>query len=216
MSRISRLLIASAGVLLGGMFVLPLWTIHLIAPQYPEGLGMVIEINTIRGWNPQDLGNINELNHYIGMKTIDPGAVPALRLMPWVVGALVALALIAAAWGRRSLVIAWLAALVAFGAAGMVDFWRWTYSYGHDLDVVHAIIKIPGTVYQPPIIGTKQILNFTATSWPAAGAWCAFAALVAGALAVILARRARPTAPLPVRADTATPPEALVMAGANG
>jgi copper chaperone NosL len=81
-------------------------------------------------------------------------------------------------------------ALVAFGAAGLIDFWRWTYSYGHDLDVAHAIIKIPGTVYQPPILGTKQILNFTATSWPASGAWFAAAAFVVGAAALATARRA--------------------------
>ena len=38
--------------------------------------------------------------------------------------------------------------------------------------------------YQPPLIGTKQLLNFTATSWPALGAVClgvAFALGVAGA-----------------------------------
>lgn len=189
MSRISRILIAIAGVLLGGMFLFPLWSIGLIAPQYPEGLGMRIGIDTISGANPQDLNNINELNHYIGMKVIDPGAIPELRLMPWLVGALIALALAAAVWGKRGLLVTWLVSLTVVGAAGVLDFWRWSYDYGHDIDVAHAIIKIPGAVYQPPVLGTKQILNFTATSWPDVGAWFALAAFVIGVAALVTARR---------------------------
>ena len=32
-----------------------------------------------------------------------------------------------------------------------------------------AIIKIPGMTYQPPLIGSKKLLNFRATSWPHTG-----------------------------------------------
>ena len=60
---------------------------------------------------------------------------------------------------------------------GLVDFWHWEYDYGHRLDFEHAIIKIPGMSYQPPLIGVKQLLNFTAVSWPDVGGWLAFSAL---------------------------------------
>ena len=67
--------------------------------------------------------------------------------------------------------------LFAAGAlAGLADFYRWGYDYGHNLDP-EAIIKIPGMSYQPPLIGTKQLLNFQATSWPASGGWILIAAL---------------------------------------
>ena len=56
------------------------------------------------------------------------------------------------------------------GAVGLWDFWRWEYDYGHNLDMEHAIIIVPGMSYQPPIIGSKQLLNFTATAWPGLGA----------------------------------------------
>jgi len=46
----------------------------------------------------------------------------------------------------------------------------WEYDYGHDLDK-HAPIKVPGMVYQPPLIGTKQLLNMETTSSPAAGSY---------------------------------------------
>jgi len=48
---------------------------------------------------------------------------------------------------------------VLFGIIAMVDFWRWEYDYGHDLDPNAAII-VPGMAYQPPLIGFKQLLNF--------------------------------------------------------
>lgn len=188
MSRTARILIAVAGALLGGMFGFPLWSIHLIAPQYPEGLGMVINVNTISGINPHDIDNINELNHYIGMKVIDPRAIPELHVMPWIVGALIVMALVTALWGKRALLIGWLMGVVALGALGLASFWRWSYDYGHNLDIEHAIIKIPGMVYQPPLLGTKQILNFTATSWPNIGAWLALTAFAVGIAAFFMSR----------------------------
>ena len=189
MSKLARILVATASVLLSGLFVLPIWSIGLVAPQYPEGLGMVIRINTVTGARPTDLANINELNHYIGMKIIDPAAIPELRFMPWIVGALVVLGLVAAFSGRRGLTWTWLSGIGLFAVAGLADFWRWTYDFGHNLDTEHAIIKVPGMVYQPPIIGSKQILNFTATSWPALGTWLAALAVVLGLVALYVTRK---------------------------
>jgi hypothetical protein len=191
-NKLSRILAAVSGFLLAGVFAFPLWRIGLIAPQYPEGLGMVIGIRTVRGAADQDLNNINELNHYIGMKIIDPAAIPELRWFPWIAGALVAGLLIAAAWGRRGFLYAWVAAFAVAAAAGMWDFWRWTWDYGHNLDMEHAIIKVPGAIYQPPIFGTRQILNFTASSWPGIGGWLAFLAFAVAAAAVWTAWRERP------------------------
>ena len=34
------------------------------------------------GLKPNDLNSINGLNHYIGMKAIEPGRIPELRFMP--------------------------------------------------------------------------------------------------------------------------------------
>ena len=72
MKRSSRLAVAGASLLLLAVYVLPLWRIKLIAPQYPEGLGLQIWVNQITGFKPGDLNNINGLNHYIGMRAIEP------------------------------------------------------------------------------------------------------------------------------------------------
>lgn len=191
MSRSSRWLLALAALLLLTTYVAPLWHIALQAPQYPEGLGMYIWSNQITGEKPQDLNSINGLNHYIGMKPIVPESIPELKLMPPLVAGLVVLGLAAAAWGRRAGLVAWTGLFLAGALAGLADFWRWGYDYGHDLNP-EAAIKIPGMSYQPPLIGTKQLLNFRATSLPALGGWMAILSLgIAIALVVHGWRRSR-------------------------
>src|SRR6478672_858171 len=181
----SRLLTAIAAALLLIVYAVPLWRIDLLAPQYPEGLGMLIRVNTITGIAPSDLGNINGLNHYIGMKAIVPEAIPVLHYMPWVLGAIALGGFLVAVWGRRGPLFAWLAAFGVAGVAGLIEFYRWSYDYGHNL-AADAIIKVPGMTYQPPMLGSKQLLNFTATSWPDIGGWIAAAAFLIGLTALVL------------------------------
>jgi len=190
-SRLARLFVLASSLLLLGLYVLPLWTVRLRAPQYPEGLGMHIRINTVEGATEHDLTNINKLNSYIGMKRIDPDSIPELRLMPWIVGGLIVTGLLTAWFGRRRLIYFWTGAFVAIAVAGLVDFWRWEYDYGHNLDMETAIIKIPGMSYQPPLIGSKQLLNFTAVSLPGSGGLLAGAALTLALAASYLAWRNR-------------------------
>ena len=186
-----RRLTALAALLLGAVYLLPLWTVRLVAPQYPEGLGMHIGVSTVSGLKPTDLNNINGLNHYIGMHPIVPESIPELQLMPWVVGLVIAGGLLTALVARRSLLVAWTGGYLAVALAGLVDFWKWEYHYGHDLDFANAIIKIPGMSYQPPLLGSKQLLNFTATSWPAAGGVLAGVSMGLAMAAVVLMLRER-------------------------
>lgn len=184
MKTLHRILMAIGAIALLGLFAFPMWSIWLEAPQYPKGseLGIFIHINKVEGSRPNDLDNINNLNHYIGMKRIEPDSIPELKYMPIVVIALVGLGLLTAALGRRWLVLIWLGLLLGAGALGMYDFWLWEYDYGHNLDP-HAIIKIEGMSYQPPLIGSEQLLNFTAHSYPAIG----FGFIILGSILAALA-----------------------------
>lgn len=169
MTSRARWFIVVAAALMASVYVLPLWRVRLIAPQYPEGLGMLIRVNGVDGIKPNDLNSINNLNHYIGMKTIVPESIPELQYMPWILGALIAGGLLVATWGKRLPLFVYGGALGLVLVAGLYDYWRWGYDYGHNLDLSIAIIKIPGMTYQPPLIGSKKLLNFHATSWPASG-----------------------------------------------
>jgi len=191
MSRRSRILFAVASLLLLTTFVAPLWHIDLKAPQYPEGLGMYIWSNQITGQKPHDLDNINRLNHYIGMKEILPEAIPELRWMPQIIGVLVVTGLLVAGWGRRVGLYVWTSLFLIAALVGLADFWRWNYDYGHNLKP-DAAIKIPGMSYQPPLIGTKQLLNFRTTALPALAGWIAIGVMVTVVvLSVTEWRRAR-------------------------
>lgn len=194
MSKGSRILIAVGAISLALVYVQPLWKISLQAPQYPEGIGMQIWVNDIRGEKPNDLKNINGLNHYIGMKQIHPESIPELRFMPWIIGILLVTGLVVALIGDRRLLYLWAGLFLVVAAAGLVDFYLWEYDYGHNLDPT-AAIKIPGMSYQPPLLGPKQLLNFVATSWPGVGGWAAvFSCGVACLVAIREAVGARRTA----------------------
>lgn len=190
MSKSSRILLLGAALLLALPFVQPLWHIGLKAPQYPEGIGMYIWINQITGEKPQDLDSINGLNHYIGMQAIVPESISELRFMPWLVGALLVIGMVAAASGKRALLYAWTGLFALLSLAGLGDFWRWGYDYGHNLDPT-AAIRIPGMAYQPPLIGSKQMLNFHATSWPATGGMALMLALTIGVILCVREFRQR-------------------------
>lgn len=183
MTRGTRLLLGAASVAVLLAIVLPLWEVRLVAPQYPEGLGLRIMSHTVEGLKPNDVNSINVLNHYIGMRPIEPDAIPELRFMPWILAALAAsLAAIALRGGRR-LLLAWLVVTLVIGAVGIWDFWRWEYAYGHELDIENAAIVVPGMSYQPPLIGRKQLLNFVAAAWPGTGALALGLAWLAAAVA---------------------------------
>lgn len=125
---------------------------------------MYISLSKIEG----DVESINILNHYIGMKAISPESIPELKIMPYVVGGLIALGLLTVFFVRRWLAAAWFLLLLVTAALGLYDFYQWEYDYGHNLDPQAPII-VPGMTYQPPFIGKKTLLNFEAYSYPDIG-----------------------------------------------
>lgn len=213
MTNRSRIALAIASLLLLSVFFLPIWKIDLQAPQYPEGLGLYIEVNTIRGVEKGNLESINGLNHYIGMKEIHPESIPELKIMPWLFAALIVLGLGAAAYGHRWALYTWVGLFTVLALVGLVDFYMWEYDYGHNLDHERAIIKVPGMSYQPPLIGSKKMLNITAVSLPALGGILAFLSLSVGvALAATEMRLRRHKNALSV-AFAATALAGVVLAG---
>lgn len=165
-SKFSRfLLIVTALCLVISIFV-PLWRIELDAPQYPEGLKLTIHANKLGG----QVDIINGLNHYIGMGTLHAENFIEFTVLPYIITFFVLLFLAAAMSAKKKLLYFSFWSFVLFGVIAMVDFWRWEYNYGHNLDPNAAII-VPGMSYQPPLVGFKQLLNFGAFSVPDIGGW---------------------------------------------
>jgi hypothetical protein len=163
-----RIWMIVAALILIGVYFVPVWSISMDAPQYPEGIGMNITVDDIEGKSKNDLNNINGLNHYIGMKEINPDSIPELKIMPFIFGFLIISGIVIALVGDRKWIVYWLGIFVLLAIAGLVDFYIWGYDYGHNLDP-NAPIKVPGMTYQPPLLGSKQLLNINATSQPHIG-----------------------------------------------
>jgi copper chaperone NosL len=188
MKKISRILVLSSCIVLILTYFLPIWSISLDAPQYPEGIGMYVWLYTIDGHHPHDLDNINGLNHYIGMKKIVPESIPELKLMPYIMGFMILLALVAFLINKKWMVWIWVILFILIMIVGLYDYYIWGYDYGHDLNP-KAAIKVPGMSYQPPLIGSKKLLNFTSTSWPAAGGFVIGISILMGMTAIFLDSR---------------------------
>ena len=165
MKSLSKKLMLVAALLPLTLFFTPLWRITLEAPQYPNGITMYIWINQITGDSPATLQNINILNHYVGMQYIVPDSIPELSFFPHIVMGMSLLGLIFALVGNKKLFLTWGIIFVLLGIAGLYDFYLWEYDYGHNLDP-RAPIKVPGMSYQPPVFGSKMLLNFKAISYP--------------------------------------------------
>ena len=162
----------AAVLCLSSLFFLPMWKITLIAPQYPKGIQMNIHINKIGGDSPAVLQNINILNHYIGMKKIEPESIPELKYFPYIIIGLMVLGLLAAGVNRPSFYLTWVVLFGVLALLGIYDFYLWEYDYGHTLDP-RAPMKFPGASFQPPVFGTKNIINFVAKSYPHTGGYLA-------------------------------------------
>jgi copper chaperone NosL len=162
----SRILLATGALIMTLIYFMPVWSIYLLAPQYPEGLSMQIWLDKITG----QVEIINGLNHYIGMKHIKAEMFPEFLWMKYVLAVFIAAALMIALTGRRRWLFFYLILCAIAGIAAIIDFYRWGYDYGHDLDP-KAAIQVPGLSYQPPVIGHKKLLNFDAFSYPDNGGW---------------------------------------------
>ncbi len=162
----AQVVLVLCGFALIVVLFVPMWRIDLEAPQYPEGLALMIYPDRLGG----NIDIINGLNHYIGMKTLHTDDFIEFTILPYIIGLFAAAFILIGLMGKRRLMNILAISFVAFGIIAMYDFWRWEYNYGHNLDPDAAII-VPGMAYQPPLIGFKQLLNFGAYSVPDTGGW---------------------------------------------
>lgn len=165
-SKSSVFLLILAGICIFSAIFFPVWRIELDAPQYPEGLVLLLYSYKVGG----DVDIINGLNHYIGMKTIHSEEFTEFKVLPYILGFFGLWSVLIGLFKIKKSVLILLICLILFGVLAMYDFWRWEYEYGHTLDPSAAII-VPGMAYQPPLIGFKQLLNFGAYSIPDTGGW---------------------------------------------
>ncbi|NNK39943.1 MAG: hypothetical protein HKP45_04745 [Winogradskyella sp.] len=180
MKSASILMVIGSALLLG-LFIFPLWSIELEAPQYPNGIGMHIHLDGLQGREKHDLQNIDGLNHYIGMRKLPkPEDMWEFSVFPKVIAGMATLGIIIGLLGLFKGIspkwfLGWLILMCVLGILGMYDFNAWMVDYGTNLDP-KAIMKMTDAdgnplSYKPPLFGTRHILNFVAKSYPHTGAY---------------------------------------------
>ena len=193
----------SAAALVWFAATLPLWSMTMRAPQYPKGLRLEAYGTGMTG----DLKELNILNHYIGMKPLDPAPEFETKIFPIAIAAVVVLCLLSPfhRWLRRLAVTA----TIAVPIGTLIDLQWWLYEYGHSLDP-KAPIRLPP--FTPKVIGTSTMGNFEASAMISTGALCLAGAAALLVIGGYLGRRpAQRSSTRTVRA-AATALSALVLA----
>ena len=185
----SRIVILAAVVILVLAYLFPLWNMTFYSNQYLDGLSLQIYVYELQGGKTQnrdDLREINSLNHYIGMRPLLESDFSEFVWIPFVVGALMLLALRALAIGKMAGVVDVLALFSYFGLFSLWSFYRRLFTYGHNLDPTAAIKVKPFT---PPLFGSKTIANFKVESYPDIASFVLLTFALLLLLAIFLSRK---------------------------
>jgi hypothetical protein len=174
----------TAAVLLIVSMTLPYWGLVLQAPQYPGGLRIRVFVNNMTGdADPKldEVHEIDELNHYIGMKSLYEAAKTERSIAIPAVIIMVALLGIAAFWRRRW---TWALAIPAlfFPIIFLADLAFWMNYYGQNLDP-YAPLSSAIHPFTPPILGEGIIGQFKTMAYVDTGWYI----LVAGSVLIIIA-----------------------------
>ncbi|HJV44488.1 MAG TPA: hypothetical protein VJ824_02050, partial [Bacillota bacterium] len=119
-NRSSSLLLWPAAIGLIVAIFLPWWGMQFLAPQYPEGLNVVVYPYKMEG----QLDALNSLNHYIGMKEINVAAFPEINYLPYIIAAFAVLIMIGSILKSRMYLNILTGVLLIGGIIGIYDISR--------------------------------------------------------------------------------------------
>ena len=141
------LCLAGAAILIIISIFLPYWSLVLHAPQYPKGLVVNAYINHLAG----DVREIDNLNHYIGMRPLGEAAQLERSISVFAIGAL-ALLVLAAVFIHSP----WAALLslpaILLPPVFLADLYFWLNNFGQNLDP-HAALSNSVDPFTPTILG---------------------------------------------------------------
>ena len=171
LSITSMISLITAAILLVVSIFFPWWRMDFFAPQYPEGLDIIVYPYTLAG----DIEIVNGLNHYIGMALFSNESFPELAFMPYIVAGFALLTLIVAVWRNKKALYGLITLFVMGGIVGIWDMYRWLREFGTNLDPAAPIDMEP---FVPPIIGENIIANFVTYSYFSVGAYLLLAVFI--------------------------------------
>ncbi|MFN8442354.1 MAG: cytochrome C [Caldilineaceae bacterium] len=181
---IPTLLFVVAAVLLIASIFQPYWRLTLHAPQYPKGLKVIASLTTLAG----DVNEIDELNHYIGMRKLGEAATFERSIAVIGVVALVLLILAAIYIHNKWVTLLTLPALL-LPVIFLADLQYWLANFGQNLDPT-APLSSSVKPFIPPVLFEGKIAQFSTWAEPELGLWLAIAASVVILVGLYFHRRA--------------------------
>ncbi|MFD2446845.1 hypothetical protein ACFSO7_23165 [Bacillus sp. CGMCC 1.16607] len=166
----SIFILIAAGLIVASLFF-PWWAMKFIAPQYPEGLNIIVYPDKLKG----EIDIVNGLNHYIGMSEFSEANFPELKYLKYLIGGLAALTALTAILRKKSILFGLIGMFIIGGALGVFDLYRWLKNFGTNLSPT-APIKVDPFI--PPIIGENTLANFVTYSTLEMGTYFIIAAFV--------------------------------------
>lgn len=177
------LLLAARVLILVSLF-LPYWHMELFAPQYPDNLHLTAHLNYLSG----DVAEIDGLNHYIGMRSLEEAArFERATGVYFLIGLVVLLEL--ASWIHSRWAVLLVLPAVLFPVVFLLDLHLWMSHFGQNLDP-HAPLSSAIEPFVPPVLGTGVVGQFRTVASPGVGLWLSSAASVFMLVALYFHRRA--------------------------
>jgi len=164
------LLTATAFLLISIFF--PYWIMEMDAPQYPDGLRVEVFVNKIIG----DVEELDLLNHYIGMRTLNEGATIERNLSVFAIVAL-CLSTTAAVFVHNRWAAFLALPILVYPFIFLLDLFLWLRFFGQNLDS-SAPLSSAIEPFTPPLIGNKAIANFIVHTNVGSGFYIACIAVV--------------------------------------
>ncbi|MFJ5759476.1 hypothetical protein ACIQAA_10145 [Neobacillus sp. NPDC093182] len=171
LSLLSSILIALTAVLVVLSLYFPWWQMIFFAPQYPEGLNIIVYPNKLEG----EIDIVNGLNHYIGMENFSEKNFPELAYLSYLVIGLAAITLLTAILRKKSVLYGLIGLFIIGGSLGVWDLSRALRKFGTNLSPT-APIKIDPFV--PPLLGHNTVANFVTESILGYGSYFLIAAFI--------------------------------------
>ncbi len=173
---VPNLLFGAAGLMLLVSIFFPYWSLTLHAPQYPKGLHATVYVNRVAG----DVHEIDELNHYIGMRPLVEAA-PLERSLSIVMIVAITLLTVMGVFVHSPAALFLAIPAVFYPAVFLGDMYFWMRNFGLNLDprapLNHAIQP-----FVPPLLGVGKVGQFETVARWEAGLILAF---VASALVLV-------------------------------
>jgi len=155
---IPTIIMLVAAIVLFISIFLPYWKITLYAPQYPGGLEASMYVNRLTG----DIDEIDDLNHYIGMKPLGEAAVLERTLSVFIIIGL-ALLIVGTIFVHSPFALFLAIPAIGYPVVFLGDLYFWMRAFGTNLSH-NAPLKNAVKPFVPPILGDGKIAQFSTTA----------------------------------------------------